>query len=73
MAEHVANDIGSMRAVAHVPKFDGTNHMEWNYQLILSFQGMEIDGVVTGTEVLPVEVIQFSQPNLMLSNLSFER
>ncbi len=62
-----------MRAVAHVPKFDGTNHREWNYQLILSFQGMEIDGVVTGTEVLPVEVIQLTQPNLMLSNLSFER
>ncbi len=73
MAEHVANDIGSMRAVAHVPKFDGTNHREWNYQLILSFQGMEIDEVVTGTEVLPDEVIQLTQSNLLLSNLSFER
>jgi hypothetical protein len=47
-----------MRAVAHVPKFDGTNHREWNYQLHLSFQGMEIDQVVTGTEVLPEEVTQ---------------
>lgn len=58
MAEHAANDIGSMRAVAHEPKFDGTNHREWNYQLHLSFQGMEIDQVVTGTELVPEEVIQ---------------
>lgn len=56
MAEHNTHDIGSMRAVAHVPKFDGTNHREWNYQLHLSFQGMEIDEVVTGAELLPEEV-----------------
>ncbi|KZR98479.1 Uncharacterized protein APZ42_006087 [Daphnia magna] len=56
MAEHNTHDIGSMRAVAHVPKFDGTNHREWNYQLHLSFQGTEIDEVVTGAELLPEEV-----------------
>ncbi|EFX80090.1 hypothetical protein DAPPUDRAFT_318972 [Daphnia pulex] len=56
MAEHVAQDFNSLRAVSHVPKFDGTNHREWNYEIHLCFQAMEIDCVVLGTELCPVEI-----------------
>ncbi|KAK4017127.1 hypothetical protein OUZ56_032080 [Daphnia magna] len=55
MAEHVAQDFNSLRAVSHVPKFDSTNHREWNYEIHLCFQAMEVDCVVLGTELCPAE------------------
>ena len=66
MAEHVAQDFNSLRAVSHVPKFDGTNHREWNYEIHLCFQAMEVDSVVLGTELCPAEVTNF---NLSLNYL----
>ena len=60
MAEHVAQDFNSFRAVSHVPKFDGTNHREWNYEIHLCFQAMEVDSVVLGTELCPAEVTNFN-------------
>ena len=57
MAEHVAPD-NSMRAVSHIPKFDGSNHREWNYEIDLCFQNLEIAEVVLGQEVCSTEVKQ---------------
>ncbi|KAI9549299.1 hypothetical protein GHT06_007414 [Daphnia sinensis] len=54
MAEHAAPD-NSMRAVSHVPKFDGTNHREWNYEIDLCFQNLDIADVVLGLELCPDE------------------
>jgi nitroreductase len=55
MAEHAVPD-NSMRAVSHVPKFDGTNHREWNYEIDLCFQNLDIADVVLGLELCPDEV-----------------
>ncbi|EFX69443.1 hypothetical protein DAPPUDRAFT_258523 [Daphnia pulex] len=54
MAEHAVPD-NSMRAVSHVPKFDGTNHREWNYEIDLCFQNLDIADVVLGLELCPDE------------------
>ena len=60
MEDHVAPDY-SFRALpqlSHVPKFDGSNHREWNYELDLCFQNLEIAGIVLGQELCPIEVKQ---------------
>ena len=57
MEDHVAPDY-SFRAfpqLSHVPKFDGSNHREWNYELDLCFQNLEIAGIVLGQELCPIE------------------
>lgn len=55
MAEHVVQD-NSMRTVQHVPKFDGTNYREWNYEMDLAFQQLDIIQVVSGALTCPEEV-----------------
>jgi hypothetical protein len=33
MAENEIQDNQPLRAIAHLPKFDGTNHREWNFEI----------------------------------------
>ncbi|EFX65098.1 hypothetical protein DAPPUDRAFT_117556 [Daphnia pulex] len=56
MAEHAVPD-NSMRAVSHIPKFDGTDHREWNYEIDLCFQNLDIADVMLGLELCPDETI----------------
>ena len=35
MAENEIQDNQPLRAIAHLPKFDGTNHREWNFEIDL--------------------------------------
>ena len=58
MADQAAQD-NSLRSISHVPKFDGTNHREWNYEIDLCFQNLDIAEVVLGTELCPNEVKTF--------------
>lgn len=55
MTDHAAQD-NSMRTVQHVPKFDGTNYREWNYEMDLAFQQLDINQVVSGVLTCPEEV-----------------
>ncbi|XP_045031709.1 uncharacterized protein LOC123473996 [Daphnia magna] len=71
MAEHVAQDFNSLRAVSHVPKFDSTNHREWNYEIHLCFQAMEVDCVVLGTELCPAE--ERNEENLLLNEAAIRQ
>ena len=57
MAEHQTQEY-SIKSVDSVPKFDGTNHREWRYELTLRMQHLEIEGVVNGTVPCPDEVSQ---------------
>ena len=79
MAEHAVPD-NSMRAVSHVPKFDGTNHREWNYEIDLCFQNLDIADVVLGLELCPDEVnshrnifFYFSQTTLIPEHMVAHR
>jgi hypothetical protein len=47
-----------LRDVGHVPKFDGSNYREWNYELRMMFQQLGLLGLVEGRvgHTLPVEV-----------------
>ncbi|EFX69600.1 hypothetical protein DAPPUDRAFT_113528 [Daphnia pulex] len=55
MAEHEIQDNQPLRAVAHLPKFDGSNHREWNFEIDLVFQYHELKDLVSGTELRPEE------------------
>lgn len=59
MAEHEIQDNQPFRAVAHLPKFDGSNHREWNFEIDLVFQHHELKDLVSGTELRPEEVKHF--------------
>ncbi|KAK4013376.1 hypothetical protein OUZ56_025874 [Daphnia magna] len=56
MAEHEIQDNQPLRAVAHLPKFDGSNHREWNFEIDLVFQHHELKDLVSGTELRPEEL-----------------
>ncbi|EFX61683.1 hypothetical protein DAPPUDRAFT_338459, partial [Daphnia pulex] len=55
MAENEVQDNQPLRAIAHLPKFDGTNHREWNFEIDLVFQHHDLKDVVLGNEVFPEE------------------
>ncbi|KZS03947.1 Uncharacterized protein APZ42_033208 [Daphnia magna] len=55
MDENEIQDNQPLRAIAHLPKFDGTNHREWNFEIDLVFQHHDLKDVVLGNEVLPEE------------------
>jgi len=48
-----------LRDVAHVPKFDGSNFREWNFELRMMFQQLSLLGLVEGKvgHTKPIEVI----------------
>ncbi|KAI9558378.1 hypothetical protein GHT06_015151 [Daphnia sinensis] len=50
MAENEIQDNQPLRAIAHLPKFDGTNHREWNFEIDLVFQHHDLKDVVLGNE-----------------------
>ncbi|KZS05277.1 TE: Gypsy retrotransposon integrase 1-like protein [Daphnia magna] len=56
MADHALQvpTYSSLRAVSHVPKFDRMNHHEWNSEIDLCFQILDIADVVLGTELCPM-------------------
>ena len=56
MAENEIQDNQPLRAISHLPKFDGTNHREWNFEIDLVFQHHDLKELVLGSEVLPEEV-----------------
>ena len=55
MAEHAVQE-NSLWTISNVPKFDGTNHREWNYEIDLRFQNLDIAQVVSGLKGCPAEV-----------------
>ena len=54
-----------LRDVGHVPKFDGSNYREWNYELRMMFQQLGLLGLVEGRvgHTLPVEVTHVNLKN----------
>lgn len=54
----MANNDNHLRDVAHVPKFDGTNFREWNFELSMMFQQLDLLGIVErrNGHTLPAEV-----------------
>ncbi|EFX76584.1 hypothetical protein DAPPUDRAFT_248686 [Daphnia pulex] len=72
MAENDVQDNQPLRAIAHLPKFDGTNHREWNFEIDLVFQHHDLKDVVLGNEVLPEELYRSISTCLIKCSMQFE-